>query len=747
MSRSGWLYVSVLALLVLLTTASGIVSDFATAQPPAWTEPFRPWVWPIFALLMVATVVLVIFQVRLENPQGLPIDVKPKICHNLPQPDYITFIGRDRELAQVHRILRPYPHSQEHLVTIDGVGGVGKSALALEVAYRYLRDCHCLSEEERFEAIVWTSAKAAVLTADGITPRPQVSRTLDEIYTAISIVLEREDITRARPEERDGLVTKALTRQRTLLIVDNLETADDERVNTFLRELPAPTKAIVTTRHRIDVAYPMRLTGMSWEETQALIILECEKKSVVLTKEEMHKLYERTGGVPLALVWSVAQVGYGYRADEVLSRLGNPLGDIARFCFEGTITRIRGKSAYEMLLALAVFATDASREALGYVAGFGEDVLSRDEGLVELEKLSLANKKDSRFSLLPLTKAYAISLCPDEQALRLRQAEFYLDFCRRYGGTTENWESYSRIDQERQNLVDLLEWCLQNQQWQMLIDTQDMLTDYWQLRGYWSVQERWCQHALEACSQLTVDSLLNTDTRRKKGSFHLALCWVRLGQDRFDEARVETSRAIEILQPIEDWHGIAIAYRRLGLTDKLNGEFDLDRGHLDSAKQYFDQAKRHYETAIEIWHRLDNSREVSSILANMGHLLIAQGKYSEARDFLERALFIRRAIGDITRIGTTLRGLGRVDELEGKFESAAGHYMEALEMAERVGDNQSVGEAKLGLAAIALSRRDYRKALRLTTEAREIFLALNETDFLRKDIRRADDIITCASHP
>jgi len=47
MSRSGWLYVLALALVALLTAISGIVSDFAAAQLPAW----RPWVWPVFCLL------------------------------------------------------------------------------------------------------------------------------------------------------------------------------------------------------------------------------------------------------------------------------------------------------------------------------------------------------------------------------------------------------------------------------------------------------------------------------------------------------------------------------------------------------------------------------------------------------------------------------------------------------------------------------------------------------------------------
>jgi tetratricopeptide (TPR) repeat protein len=337
---------------------------------------------------------------------GTSIPSTPQVYHNLPHPDYGTFIGREEELAQVHRILRPYPHSQEHLVTIDGIGGIGKSALALETAHRYLREYEALPEEERFGAIIWTSAKSSVLTADGIAPRQQITRTLDDIYTTISVTLEREDITRARPEEQDELVRHALTRQRTLLIVDNLETVDDERVNAFLRELPAPTKAIVTTRHRIDVAYPVRLTGMPKEDGLALIAQECAKKGVALTQAEAEKLYDRTGGVPLAIVWSVAQIGYGYSAEAVLRHLGQPRGDIAKFCFEGAVKCIRGTDAHKLLMALSLFATDASREALGYVAGLGKDVLSRDGGLVTLEKLSLLNRQEGRFSLLPLTRSY-----------------------------------------------------------------------------------------------------------------------------------------------------------------------------------------------------------------------------------------------------------------------------------------------------------------------------------------------------
>jgi hypothetical protein len=288
----------------------------------------------------------------------------PKVYHNLPQPDFGTFIGREEELAQVHRILRPYPHSQHALVAIDGVGGIGKSALALAVAHRYLRDYDHLSPEERFEAIVWTSAQPTVLTADGIAPCLRVTRTLGDIYTTISVTLEREDVTRARPEEQNELVRRALTRKRTLLVVDNLEAVDDERVSSFLRDLPVPTKSVVTTRHRIDAAYSVHLTGMPKDDVLALIAQETAKKGVTLGEDEAEELWNRTGGVPLAIVWSVAQMGFGSGVEDVLPRLRQPTEDIPRFCFERAIEHIRGTDAHKLLVALALFATSASREAL-----------------------------------------------------------------------------------------------------------------------------------------------------------------------------------------------------------------------------------------------------------------------------------------------------------------------------------------------------------------------------------------------
>ena len=265
--------------------------------------------------------------------------------HNLPQRSYTHFVGREAELQKLTQLLLPYPRSRHFLVTLDGIGGVGKSALALEIAYRYRENYSLLPPEERFEAIIWVSAKRTLLAASGIQQRQQTFSTLGDLYREIATVLELPLIMQVDVDQRRGLVEHALSGKRTLLIVDNLETVDDEEVLTFLRELPDPTKAIVTTRHRIDIAYAIRLTGMLRADAQALIELEAAGKGVELSPDSIEDLYRRTGGIPLAIVWSIALMSLGYGVESVLRRLGSGHSDIARCCFEESINHIHGRDA------------------------------------------------------------------------------------------------------------------------------------------------------------------------------------------------------------------------------------------------------------------------------------------------------------------------------------------------------------------------------------------------------------------
>jgi tetratricopeptide (TPR) repeat protein len=514
-------------------------------------------------------------QQLLAAPGELALPKPRQVYHNLPQPDYGTFIGREEELRQVHRLLSP--ESRHFLVTIDGIGGIGKSALALEVAHRYLRDYARLPPEERFDAIVWASAKSSVLTADGIAPRQQVTRTLEDTYTTISVTLEREDITRAPSEEQDELVRRALTQQRTLLIVDNLETVDDERVNAFLRELPDPTKAMVTTRHRFDVAYPVRLMGMPKQDGLLLIAQECARKGVTLAKAETEKLYERTGGVPLAIVWSVAQMGYGYGVESTLRRLGTPTGDVARFCFEEAMKHIRGRPAHRLLMALSLFSTDASREALGRVAEL--PVLDRDEGLVELERLSLVTRRGWRFTILPLTAQYAKSERFNESdgggLLEERWINYFKDLTREHGNSYWRWYNYEILVEEGENVLAAMDWAYSLGKAPVVLGLMPIVYWYLDTAGRWAEVLRYCMRALELATL--------AENRMAAAGMMNQLGWTYGQMGECSKAREFLQRGLAICDEIVDDEVRFVLLAHLGQIARKEGK-------LAEAQSYYSRA-------------------------------------------------------------------------------------------------------------------------------------------------------------
>jgi tetratricopeptide (TPR) repeat protein len=656
---------------------------------------------------------------------------KPKVYHNLPQPDYGRFVGREGELAQVVRILRPYPHSQHALVTIDGIGGIGKSALALEVAHRYLRNYERIPPEERFEAIIWTSAKGSVLTAEGIVPRSQALRTLDDIYATIAVALQREDITRARKEEQAEVMRNALIRQRTLLVVDNLETVDDKAVMTFLHELPAPTKAIVTTRHRIDVAYPVRLVGMSWRDAWALISQECDKKGVTLSEDEAHLLYDRTGGVPLAIVWSIAQMGFGYDVKTVLTRLGQPTSDIARFCFEGAVEGIRSKPAHKLLMALSLFATDASREALGCVADLSE--LDHDDGLVTLEKLSLVNKNGNRFQALPLTLVYCKDgLAEDdklENQLRIRWVNFLLNFLSERG--QNRYDDLENTKHEINNILSAMDWCWQTNRLAKFIAFARRMDFYLWVTGNWSAWNRYMEIGLKAAVSLKEELA--------EAQFLDLLARMRYFQGYLDEAQGLIEKAINICRLHNDVDGLGRSIWGLASIQIERGEYVTARRNLDEA--------------LEMAARLeDEKRQRRLIVRIQRHLAVidmAEGNYESAGLRLTEARKLREEDTQLSSgLSYTYRLLGELSVLKGDFELGRQYFQRSLEIGRRVGNQQDIAGAKQAIAELELRLGNADTAKELTQEAVDVFVklgmqrAVGEAQELLERIREAE-----AQHP
>jgi tetratricopeptide (TPR) repeat protein len=502
--------------------------------------------------------------------------------HNLPQRPYTHFVGREPELQKLIQLLLPYPRSRHFLVTLDGIGGVGKSALALEVAYHYRDNYENLPHEERFEAIVWISAKRTMLTANGIQSRQQTFSTLGDLYREIATVLELPMIMQVDVEQRRGLVEHALGGKRTLLIVDNLETVDDEEILTFLRELPDPTKAIVTTRHRIDIAYAIRLTGMSEADALALIKLEAAHKSVHLPVDSIEDLNRRTGGIPLAIVWSIALMSLGYGVESVLRRLGSGHSDIAHFCFEESIAHIHDRDAYRMLAALALFEASVKRKMLGEVAGLGNDEIGRDDALAELLQLSLVNQEGNRFSLLPLTRSFVLDELehrPElEQTLREQWYTYLISLARPYADLHMRQHDLRMVLQEGEHFVTLSSWCQQTERPDILLKVFPALSYYYDCTGQWTDLLLQGKNALEYAQLMgNLEDIVFIETH--------VLSWMLCDQGQYVEAERYIADALKLVKQLSDpsWHcSVLVNYARVYRLRKM---FEQALSHCQQALQ------------------------------------------------------------------------------------------------------------------------------------------------------------------
>jgi len=236
-----------------------------------------------------------------------PISVgtsSPASRSTLPHQPY--FFGREKELATIADALSSESRSWGAL--IDGPGGVGKTALAIRAGH--------VAPDEHFPRKIFLSAKVRELTPSG---EQSLQDFMLPNYMALLSELAHElgeqDIARTPPNERANAVRRALADEQALIIVDNVETFDEQervRLYQFLGRLPATCKAIVTSRRRTDIdARVIRLDRLALKEALDLMaeLAKSNRHLARANEKERQGLYEITQGNPLLIKWVVGQLG------------------------------------------------------------------------------------------------------------------------------------------------------------------------------------------------------------------------------------------------------------------------------------------------------------------------------------------------------------------------------------------------------------------------------------------------------
>lgn len=325
-------------------------------------------------------------------------DSEPTVLNNLPQPDFedTGFMGRREQIEELKKAIKgPYP-----VITVLGVGGAGKSALALNVAYDILNSPNC-----EFDAIIWTTAKTTRLTGADV----------EAISGAISSSIGIAEAALRELGELPGddpfiHLQELLSHFKILLFIDNLETILDDRVREFVRNIPVGSKIVFTSRIGLgayDFVVPIknlvakeaanyfRRVAAVWKQTELL----------QASKEDVSSYLVRLNHSPLGIKWFVQAVSSGASAQRLLS---NPAA-LLMFCLENIIDKL-STEAKACLNALGVTGREQSTASLHYLTNIEpwsvEDALRELIGSHLITVVTSKFGEEDRYKIAPISQTY-----------------------------------------------------------------------------------------------------------------------------------------------------------------------------------------------------------------------------------------------------------------------------------------------------------------------------------------------------
>lgn len=340
------------------------------------------------------------------------------IQHNLPIPDFdeTGYFGRKDQIDRLIKLCSgPYP-----VITIVGEGGIGKTALALKVAYE-LMDL----ENRPFDAIVWASSKTTQLTPQEIIHIEGAIR--DSLGMFQYVAQELSGRAKDNPLEE---VLDYLREFRILLIIDNLETIIDERIKSFLEQLPQGSKVLITSRIGLGAfEFPLKLEKMDGDDAARLLRALARVRGI----ESLYKLEakilrnycDKMNNSPGYIKWFVSTIQTGKRAEEVFEHSDLFLD----FCMSN-VYRYLSDTAKSLLRTMFVIYGKHTQAELVYITGQEISELQRAvhetlrTNMIIISSESFGTSLETSYELSDLARQYIAKhhpVAPTEQEIIIKK--------------------------------------------------------------------------------------------------------------------------------------------------------------------------------------------------------------------------------------------------------------------------------------------------------------------------------------
>ena len=644
--------------------------------------------------------------------------------NNLPIPP-TPLIGREQERARAADLLR---QPDTRLLTLYGMGGVGKTRLAVAVAGDLAGD---FPDGVYFVPLADITEGGLLLSA--------ISQAL-ELYT-----LPNETIL--------TILSGHMRDMSALLVLDNFEQlVSAAPILSEILSKCARLKLLVTSRAVLNLrgeremgVQPLALppTGAgegarSLIESSPAVQLFTQRARLVKADftldsgnaEVVAEICARLDGLPLAIELAAARVKL-LSPRAILARLQKRLQLLTggaqdlparQQTLSNTIAwsyNLLDPAEQRLFRLLSVFHGGCTLEAAHEVC----DRLAEDDG--EYSKLdpleiatSLTNKSllrvvdsndESRLVMLETVREYAGEQLLASGELGLARAAHAHGMCALAeeaqaglrGSEEARW--LDRLEREIGNLRAALEWSITPEEESDAPSMERLetglriagsLTRFWSSRSHLQESITWLQTLLDLTPSLRTEG--RDRALRAAGRVAYTL-------GRVEESRRFYEEGVELARERGDSHAMTLSLMGIGNTA---WESEDEAGAL-----------RAYEECLEIWTEMDDRLGIASALTNIGLVRMYGGDAAGATRNLEQSVRIYTEEGDQESTAVALNCLGQAYGRAGDYARAEKLVREGLTLNLEIGDQWNITYDLVALAQVACAQREYARGVRLLAAA------------------------------
>lgn len=683
----------------------------------------------------IAGAIIIIYKWGLKRGQkndslGIKrVDLKGQANNNLPSLESVgKLIGEGRQGKQME-ILEAL--LTQRVVVLEGIGGIGKSTLARNVAEQILR-----GRWKKFNAVIWISAKdtevnleTALKTIAYVLDYHQYISSLDTIHLKTTAIIEK------------------LQEKSVFFVFDNFETINDSELLKFINIIPDNNRILITTRHHYDKITKdqilTKIEHLDYKDGKDVILHELNRQELHqhITEDLIKKIYDFTDGLPQAIIWAISQLKYSTISYiEGVARSGQ--GDVFENLFQFSWSMLENPHK-EILKAMLFFTKPVTNRALKSASNLIDrefnDAMLKLVGLSIIEANQEINEETKYYSMHTWSIHFSrIKLnynIKDSVFSAKNLGSYYISFCEE---RLHNKKGLDEIEYELPNMLKVIQLLIDNENTKetnvLVINFAKTINVFLWSRGFWSERILVCNQALNAAEYLA-----NTENNDNKQHYNIEagrqaynIGIVNFWQGKTELAESWAKKSLAYMKDSNNKLNVMLAKRLFALISMSNGNVDATDKFievLNTLKEYRDfnqESVALFADWIVLGEKGYLAGEVS-LLQEVGICYYRQGKFVDAEVSLLESKKLATEINDEEGLAVSLSHLGHVYYGLEDYSSALDCYLKGLSFAEKVRRKSTIARCYEGLTKIYDKKNKSRLVEKYGVVAIDLFDKLNMT--------------------